>query len=198
MIRLTFEQKEELGFNTVRSWLQPASPYGIARLKEEGLYGPDSQDDLERELDNVGILLAALNENEAAVLSLQQALSGLKEVRGTLAVCRERSLTEVELYELTAFCLRLRDCIRKAEALPGYERLHGADFIAPDPAVRILHPEDSSRVSFYIEDARTPALQAARSEKRALELRLRAENTDRPQLLAARQEAVRKEEEALI
>ena len=197
MIRLTFEQKEELGFNTVRSWLQPASPYGIARLKEEGFYGPEQQDALEQELDNVAVLLAALSENEAAVLSLQQALSGLKEVRGTLAVCRERSLTEVELYELTAFCLRLKDCIRKAEVLPGYERLHGAGFISPDPAVRILHPEDSSRVSFYIEDARTPALQAARSEKRAVELSLRSEQAARPQLLAARQEAVLKEEEAL-
>ncbi|MBQ6294203.1 MAG: hypothetical protein IJK77_10165 [Lachnospiraceae bacterium] len=197
MIRLTFEQKEELGFNTVRSWLQPASPYGIARLKEEGFYGPEQQAELERELDNVAVLLAALSENEAAVLSLQQALSGLKEVRGTLAVCRERSLTEVELYELTAFCLRLRDCIKKAEALPGYEWLHGAGFIAPDPAIRILHPEDSSRISFYIEDARTPTLQAARSEKRALELRLRTEEANRPQLIAARQEAVLKEEEAL-
>ena len=197
MIRLTFDQKEELGYNTVRSWLQPASPYGAARLKNEGFYGPDRREELEQEFDNVAVLLEALADGEAAVLSLQQALSGLKEVRGTLAACRERSLTEVELYELTAFCLRLRDCIRRAEALPGHERLHGAGFISPDPAIRILHPEDSSRVSFYVEDARTPALQEARSEKRGIELRLRTEKAGRPALLEARQEAVRKEEEAL-
>ncbi len=198
MIRLTFEQKEELGYNTVRSWLQPASPYGAARLKEEGFYGPDRREELEQEFDNVAVLLEALADGEAAVLSLQQALSGLKEVRGTLAACRERSLTEAELYELTAFCLRLRDCIRRAEALPGHERLHGAGFISPDPAIRILHPEDSSRVSFYVEDARTPALQEARSEKREIELRLRTEaEAGRPALLEARQEAVRKEEDAL-
>lgn len=197
MIRLTFDQKEELGYNTVRSWLQPASPYGAARLKDEGFYGPDRREELEQEFDNVAVLLEALADGEAAVLSLQQALSGLKEVRGTLAACRERSLTEAELYELTAFCLRLRDCIRRAEVLPGHERLHGARFISPDPAIRILHPEDSSRVSFYVEDARTPALQEARSEKRGIELHLRTEEAGRPALLEARQEAVRKEEDAL-
>ena len=198
MIRLTFDQKEELGYNTVRSWLQPASPYGAARLKNEGFYGPDRREELEQEFDNVAVLLEALADGEAAVLSLQQALSGLKEVSGTLAACRERSLTEAELYELTAFCLRLRDCIRRAEVLPGHERLHGAGFISPDPAIRILHPENSSRVSFYVEDARTPALQEARSEKRVIELRLRAEEeAGRPALLEARQEAVRKEEDAL-
>ena len=197
MIRLTFEQKEELGYNTVRSWLQPASPYGKTRLKEEGFYGPGQQEALEHEFDNVAVLLAALAENEAAVLSLHQAFSGLKEVRGTLAACRERTLSEVELYELTAFCLRLRDAIRKAETLPGHAELKEISFISPEPAVRILHPEESSRVSFYVEDARTPQLQAAREEKRAVERRLREENTGRPALLEERQEAVRKEEEAL-
>ena len=60
MIRLTFDQKEELGYNTVRSWLQPASPYGAARLKEEGFYGPDRREALEQEFDNVAVLLEAL------------------------------------------------------------------------------------------------------------------------------------------
>ena len=197
MIRLTFEQKEELGVNAVRSRLQTVSPYGASRLKAEGFYGPERQAELEHELDNVETILAALEADESAVLGLQQALSGMKEIRGTLAVCRERSLTEVELYELTAFCLRLDETIRKAEALPGYEKLWAVRFISPAAAIRVLHPEESRRVSFYVEDGRTPELAAAREEKRALERRLREDGADRPKLLAERQEAVRKEEEAL-
>ena len=197
MIRLTFEQKEELGYNAVRSRLQPASPYGAARLKEEGFYGPERREALENELGNVDVLLSALAENEAAVLSLQQAFSGLKEIRGTLAVCRERSLNETELYELTAFCMRLRDGIGLAEALPSFERLKEIRFVSPEPAIRILHPEAGRHVSFYVEDTRTQRLEEARREKRAAELLLRTETAGRPALLEKRQEAVRKEEDAL-
>ena len=197
MIRLSFEQKEDLGVNAVRSRLQPASPYGASRLKEEGFYGPARQAELEHELDNVTLILTALETDPGAVSGLQQALSGMKEIRGTLAVCRERSLTEVELYELTAFCLRLDELIRKAEALPGYEKLWEIRFSSPEAAIRVLHPEESRHVSFYVEDERTPELAAAREEKRSLERLLREAGADRPKLLAKRQEAVRKEEEAL-
>ena len=39
MIRLSFEQKEDIGFKYVRDLLEPVCPYGVKRLKTEGFYG---------------------------------------------------------------------------------------------------------------------------------------------------------------
>ena len=197
MTGLTFEQKEELGYNAVRGRLAPQSPYGIKRLREEGFYAPERRAELERELDNVAVLRAALEDDEASVQGMQAALAGLKEIRGTLDACEMRTLTEAELFDLTAYCLRMKALTEKAEAFGGYSRLDGIRFEAVDGALGILHPEESSRVSFYIEDARTPELLEAREEKRALEQRLRTEKEGRQGLLEARQEAVLREEKAL-
>lgn len=197
MTGLSFEQKEELGYNAVRSRMEPASPYGVKRLREEGFYGPSRQAELERELENVAVFAEALENDEAAVHGLQTALGGLKEIRGTLDACEARALSEAELFDLTAFCLRMKLLCGKAEAFGGYGRLSGIRFESADGALRILHPEESSRVSFYVEDARSKDLLAARTEKRELERRLRGEKGARESLLEARQEAVRREEKAL-
>ena len=197
MTGLTFEQKEELGFNAVRGWLAPASPYGIKYLRGEGFYGPERRSELECELENVAVLRGAAEDNAAALQGMQAALAGLKEIRGTLDACETRTLTETELFDLTAFCLRMKALVEKAETFPGYGQLSGIRFEPVDGALRILHPEDSSRVSFYIEDARTPELLKAREDKRVLEQRLRTETGGREGLLTARQEAVLREEKAL-
>ncbi|MBE7002662.1 MAG: hypothetical protein E7425_00040 [Ruminococcaceae bacterium] len=197
MIELTFEQKEDIGVKYVRDLLEPVCPYGVRRLKAEGFYAPGQKDALERELDNVALLLAALETDETAVLNLRQALGGLKELTGTMACCEERALTEVELFDLTSFCLRLKALIPRAEALACYGELDGVRFVPVDGALAVLDPSGSERLSFYVEDARTSALAAAREDKRALERRLRESGADRAALLAQRQEAVKREEDAL-
>lgn len=197
---LTYDQKQDLGLNYVRSLLEPVCPYGIKRLREEGLGygGPARAEALERELENVALLISALEADEGAVLDLRHSLSGLKDLSGTLRACGERDLGEVELFELTAFCLRLRALIPRAEALPGYGRLEGVRFAPVDGALSVLDPANSGRLSFYVEDSRSPALAAAREEKRELERRLRDPGADRAALLAARQEAAKAEERALL
>lgn len=197
MIELTYEQKEDIGFKYVRDLLEPACPYGVKRLRAEGFYASEQRDALERELDNVALLRAALDNDESAVLDLRHALGGLKELSGTVAACEGRALSEVELYDLTAFCMRLKALIPRAQALPGYERLDGVRFASVDAPLAILDPSESGRLSFYVEDARTDALQKARERKREIERQLRAPDAEREALLPKRQEAARAEEDAL-
>ena len=197
MSGLTFEQKEDLGFHVVRGWLEPASPYGIKRLRDEGFYGPERQAELEQELDNIEVLLEACKTENAALQSVQTVLGGLKEIRGTLDACAVRTLSEAEFFDLTAFCLRIESLREKLSRLKAFERLQGIVFKPLDGALAILHPEESGHVSFYIEDGRLPSLKEAREEKRLLELHLRTETRERTALLAKRQEAVLKEEKAL-
>ena len=198
MIELTYEQCEDIGVKYVRDLLEPVCPYGVKRLRAEGFYGPERREELEQELDNVSLVCAALAENESAVLDLRQMLGGLKELSGTFDACDRRALTEVELYDLTAFCMRLKAIIPRAQMLTGYEKLCGVRFVPVDAALAILDPSYSGRLSFYVEDARTPKLLAAREKKRELEraLRLCPEN-ERRTLLLQRQETAKAEEDAL-
>ena len=197
MIDLSYEQAEDLGLKYVRDLLEPACPYGLRRLKAEGFYAPQQRAALEAELENVAILRAALETAPEQTLDLRQMLGGLKELSGTFDACENRALTEVELYELSALCVRLKTLIPRAEALAGYERLTGARFASVDGALAILDPANSGRLSFYVEDARTPQLRVSREEKRALERALREDGAPREELLRRRQEAARAEEDAL-
>lgn len=197
MIALSYEQSEDLGLKYVRDLLEPVCPYGVKRLRAEGFYDAARRDALERELDNVALLCAALEADERAVLDLRHALSALKDLSGIFSACEGRALSEVELYELTAFCLRLKALIPRVEALPGYDRLDGVRFPAVDAPLAILDPAGTGRLSFYVEDKRSEALRDARERKRAAERMLRAGDTDRAALTAQRQDAVRAEEQAL-
>ena len=196
MISLSFEEKKEIGYQYVRELLEPVSPYGIKRLREEGFYGPDRQEQLDRELDNVALLKRALEKDRTSVMDLRQRMSGLKELSGTFSHCTEGMvLTEVELFELSSFCRRINELLPFTRSLK--------DFGSPDDLLledmgeplRILQPEGKDSPGFFIEDSRTPALLEARTLKRRLERQLRM--TKDSDLMRQRQEAAAAEEKAL-
>ena len=173
MLNLTYEQKEDIGYKYVMDLLEPVCPYGIKRLKAEGFYGPDQREELEKELDNVELLLAALQTDEAPLLSLRESLHGLKDLSGSFLRCESETLSEVELFELTALCRRLNALREKAQEIPAFEKLNDIFFEPLDGALEVLDPSGGKCLSFYVEDARSEALQAAREEKRSLERQLR-------------------------
>ena len=196
-MELSFEQKEELGLKYVLDLLEPVCPYGVKRLRAEGFYSPADSAALEQELENVDVLRAALDTVPEQVQRLRHALSALKDVSGSLANCRTGVLAEVELFELTAFALRLQAIRPLAECLPGYAKLTGVCFAPVEGALSVLDPTGSGRLSFFVEDARTPALLALRREKRELERQLRQPEADREALLARRLYVAKEEELAL-
>ena len=164
-------------------------------LKNEGFYGPERKAALEEELENVRLLAEAWAENGNEVQNLQHSLSFLKDLSGSLENCAHQPLTEVELFELSALCRRLQEVKVLAEKLPAYPALHGVALASVEGALGVLDPGRSGRISFYVEDARTPELARIRREKRELELALRnAEGQAQGELLAKRQEAARAEE----
>ena len=196
-MELTYELKEELGLLWVQDRMEPACPYGAKRLREEGWYAPERREELERELDNVSLLRFALEEDEDRVLALRHALSTLKDITRTLDRCESGTLTEVELFELTAFSLGVRALLPLAQALPCYEKLSGIRFAPVDGPLGVLDPAGSGRLSFYVEDGRSPALARARREKRELDVLLRRGGVDREALMARRLSAAAAEEAAL-
>ena len=199
-MELSFGQKEELGYKYVRELLEPVCPCGVRRLKEEGFYGPARREELERELDTVALLLEALSADGPALLNLRESLRGVKDLSGSLARCESEPRSEVELFELTAFCRRLEALREKTQALPVFLKLPELCPSSQAGALAVLDPSGSGRVSFYVEDARSEALLAAREAKRQAERSLRTTLSapERNALLAGRQEAAKAEEAALL
>ena len=196
MATLSYEQQIEIGYRYVRDQMEAASPYGALRLRKEGFYTPDQREELEAELDAVALFARALTADRTAVLDLRQQMTSLKDLRGTFDRCSEGTvLTEVELFELSSFCNRIRLMIPLAEWMRAFgaaDSLMLSDMEAP---LRILQPEEPGRTGFYIEDSRTPALLEARSAKRSLARLIRQERNE--SLLRQHQEAVDAEEKAL-
>ena len=202
MIRLSLEEKKEIGYQYVLDRLDPASPYGIKRLRTEGFYTPGNRNELDRELDNVGILKKALETDRTAVLDFRQKLAGLKDLSGTFSRCQNGYvLTEVELFELRSFCTRINEMLPIAQHLLEYGPLNDILFSDMEKPLKILKPDRSGSIGFYIEDSRTPELLKARTEKREIERQLRMLR-DQPEeenetLLKKRQDAAAAEEKAL-
>ena len=194
---LSYEQREDLGLKYVLDLLEPACPYGVKRLRAEGFYTPARREKLERELNQIALLREELAANRDAVMDLRHVLSALKDLSGTFSNCEEGVLSEVELFELTAFCLRMRSLIPKFEQLHCFSGLTEIRFSSVEAALKILDPSAGGRLSFYIEDTRSPELLWARTEKREAEKLLRQPGAEKPALTARRMEAVKAEVGAL-
>ena len=191
MIGLTHEQRQDIGLRFILDLLDPSCPYGARLLKDQSFYTSAAKDELERELDNVEIMLSALENSPDRITSVRHALSTLKDISGTIKNCSDGCvLTEVELFELTAFLLRIKELIPLAESLAGYDYMEGTRFRAVDEPLAVLDPRGDGRLSFYIEDSRTPKLFRIRHQKRELERKHRLPRGGRDAAMAGRDGAV--------
>ena len=150
---LSYEQKLDIGLKYVLGLLEPACPYGAKLLKEARFYRPDEKAELERELENVSVMLSALEASPDKVSAVRHTLAALKDISGSVRSCAGgAALTEVELFELTAFLLRIKELIPLAESLAGYEKMAGVSFEPVDEPLLVLDPKGSGRLSFFVED----------------------------------------------
>lgn len=173
MISLKFEQKRSIGLKYVLDLMQPVTPFGEGLLKKQHFYSNDEKDELTLELENVRLLCGTLDEERTALQNVIHAMSQLKDVRGSVKNVATGYLGEVELFQLNEFLLRFERLVPLVQNLGAYNELSGVRFSSMQPALAVLDPTGSGRLSFFIEDTRTPKLLDIRKEKRNLEERLR-------------------------
>ena len=169
MIKLSFEQKQDIGLKYVLDLCDPACPYGMKRLKTATFDLPADISELKHELDNISIIVDALEKTPDQINSIRHQLSTLKDITGSVENCENGDLTEIELFQLTAFLLRVKELIPLVEKLEGYTRLEGIYLTSVDKPLLVLDPNNTGKLSFYVEDTRTPELQRIRRRKRELE-----------------------------
>ena len=195
---LTFEQGRDIGLKFVLDMLEPASPYGAKLLKDLRFYKASEKAELDGELDNVSVMLTALENEHDKVSAVRHTLSAMRDVSGTIKNCSDGVLTEIDLFELTALLLRLKELIPLAESLPGYESMTGARLEEVDAPLAVLDPEGNGRLRFFVEDTRTPQLMRLRLRKRELEKSLYMPDADKDLILSERMLVTSREEQELL
>lgn len=200
MIALPFDQCRQIGFHYVLDLLRPASVYGRALLRDLRPFAPEERAELQRELDAMAALLPALEPCAAELRCLEQAMRRLRDIRNTLQRGQERTLDDIELFEIKSFLLLLAEMKPPLEELLSAASLHGISLDACPQALDLLDPEGNRVASFQISGRYSRELAEIRRRKRAVEQQLRldgnwADNRVRDRLLLERSSVVELEQE---
>lgn len=199
MQELNFHQKEEIGLVWVLDQLHPASACGRERLRAAKPAGPAQRRELERELEDVQRLVQADGEQRRLMAQMVHIFSQVRDVRPTLARCREVSLGDVELFEIKSLLLQLARLAPLSAELERQLGVHDAAIEACAPALALLDAEGRGTAAFYISSLYSEALAQARREKRSIEEQIRRAGAD-DELSAQRAAAAAREqnEEAVV
>lgn len=193
MMALTFSQKENIGLQYVLDALHPCSPYGRALLRDLSPMGPGEKDTLQRQLGNIGRVLACREDCRKTLDQLLHILMGLRMIRPTVEKCREADLNEIELFEMKRFLLQCQQISSLFAQIQPIMQLDGIALQDTGKALDILDPEGSRVASFHIPDTASETLAALRREKRALQTQW--EYAPAPSLLSRRAEIAALEEQ---
>lgn len=195
MIELTFEARARVGLQYVLDLLSPSSPYGAERVRRPRFFAPAERAELEREWDNVQAAMDGLAAQPRAYERLCHLFMQVRDIRKTLARCRDTVLSEVELYEVKRFLLQLALIVPVFSQIGGAYR--GIAFTEEAGALSLLDPDGRKTAGFTIGGAYAKALSEVREEKRRLEMEIRAaaDGRDKEALLLQRQLVVAREDE---
>ena len=187
MIELSFQQKDNIGFQYIIDELAPCSPYGEERIKGMKPFTREQKPELLRQLQNIQRVLEHRDECSAAMDKLMHTFMCIKNIRKIAEKCCESTLNAIELFEVKRFLLeseRMLPLFVEVNAAVCFDGISLEDTTA---ALELLDPEKNRVASFYISDMYSQELRAIRKEKRALEEAIRrAEGAEKEELQAKR------------
>lgn len=195
-MELSFEKKNEIGFQYVLDLLEPCSCYGTAKIKTLAPYSSMQKNDLETELNNVEKGICSIDRYPQLTNKLKHSFMHLKDVRPVIDKCRITSLNEVELFEIKRFLLTLREIYPVFSNLNDYIAFEGINMIDLNDALNIVDPDKTGVPSFYISETCSDVLREVRKQKKAIEHLIRSGEGNKDDLLIERTMIAAKEEEA--
>ena len=195
-MELTFEKKNEIGFQFVLDMLEPCSCYGSAKIRCMVPYSSSQRDELQIELDNVERAIFAINEHNDKVNKINHSFMHLKDVKPVIEKCRITSLNDVELFEIKRFLLIFKDIFPSFNELNDLVKFEGLSMADLNEALAIVDPDNTGVPSFYISESCSEKLRDIRREKKRIENLIRSGEGNKDNLFIERTKIVAKEEEA--
>lgn len=187
MIELSFQQKDNIGFQYIIDELAPCSPYGEERIKGMKPFTRDQKSELLRQLQNIQRVVEHRDACASAMDKLMHTFMCIKNIRKIAEKCCESTLNAIELFEVKRFLLESERMLPLFAEVNAAVCFDGISLQDTTEALELLDPEKNRVASFYISDMYSQTLRAIRKEKRELEEAIRrAEGAEKEELQAKR------------
>ena len=172
---MDFWQRENIGFEFIKSKMLPATPFGAELVKSIRPFRKDERDILETELSNLNKLSLNYEEVKSDINAIRRIFMQMKDVRGSIKFGRDNTLSDIELFEIKILLMQLEKLKPVVERVADELRLCGF-FIEPlSIAVDILDPDKRRIPTFSIYDEYSDTLKEIRKKKRDTELRMQSD-----------------------
>ena len=195
MIELSFQQKDNIGFQYIIDELAPCSPYGEERIKGMKPFTREQKPELLRQLQNIQRVLENRDRCASAMDKLMHTFMCIKNIRKIAEKCCESTLNAIELFEVKRFLLESERMLPLFAEVNEAVCFDGITLKDTTEALELLDPEKNRVASFYISDMYSQELRAIRKEKRALEEAIRRAEGEEKEELQAKRVLVAVEEE---
>ena len=195
MIELSFQQKDNIGFQYIIDELAPCSPYGEERIKGMKPFTRDQKAELLRQLQNIQRVVEHRDECASAMDKLMHTFMCIKNIRKIAEKCCESTLNAIELFEVKRFLLESERMLPLFAEVNAVICFDGISLQDTTEALELLDPEKNRVASFYISDMYSQTLRAIRKEKRELEEAIRRAEGEEKEELQAKRVLVAVEEE---
>ena len=194
---LNDKQLASIGFTAVLNGVEVMTPYGEELRRHPHFYARSEEEELLREQENVLILRRAVRREPGRISAITRLLMPVKDVRRSISALGERTLSEVELFEIKRFLLELELIAPEVRALGA--GLYRIDITEMPAALDIIDPDGTRSPSFYVSDRLSERLAGIRRERRAVdEAMRRGENTEELQIKRTKLAAEEEDENARV
>lgn len=172
---MDFWQRENIGFEFIKSKMLPATPFGAELVKSIRPFGRDERDILETELSNLNKLSLNYEEVKSDINAIRRIFMQMKDVRGSIKFGRDNTLSDIELFEIKILLMQLEKLKPVVERVSDELRLCGFFMEPVSIAVDILDPDKRRIPTFSIYDEYSDTLREIRKKKRDIELRMQSD-----------------------
>lgn len=191
---MDFWQRENIGFEFIKSKMLPATPFGAELVKSIRPFRKDERDILETELSNLNKLSLNYEEVKSDINAIRRIFMQMKDVRGSIKFGRDNTLSDIELFEIKILLMQLEKLKPVVERVSDELRLDGFFMEPVSIAVDILDPDKRRIPTFSIYDEYSDTLKEIRKEKRDTELRMQSDAALFDELKDERLDIIAKEE----
>lgn len=172
---MDFWQRENIGFEFIKSKMLPATPFGAELVKSIRPFRKDERDILETELSNLNKLSSNYEEVKSDINTIRRIFMQMKDVRGSIKFGRDNTLSDIELFEIKILLMQLEKLKPVVERVSDELRLCGFFMEPVSIAADILDPDKRRIPTFSIYDEYSDTLKEIRKKKRDIELRMQSD-----------------------
>ena len=191
---MDFWQRENIGFEFIKSKMLPATPFGAELVKSIRPFRKDERDILETELSNLNKLSSNYEEVKSDINAIRRIFMQMKDVRGSIKFGRDNTLSDIELFEIKILLMQLEKLKPVVERVSDELRLCGFFMEPVSIAVDILDPDGRRIPTFSIYDEYSDTLKEIRKKKRDIELMMQGDEALFEELKDKRLDITAKEE----